>query len=122
VSPNPVTGVAAWTVTVWVDVLALAAAALVLAWDHHCPIGAPQCPAPAQLARRDALVLAVLGGVLVLMALLALVRGRWLLLLAQVAVLVVVGLLASRAVPAGFSELRSHFPWTGSAAEFEFPR
>jgi hypothetical protein len=51
-------------------------------------------------------VLAVLGIVLVLVALVALLTGRQLLALAQVALVVVLGVVAAQALPAAFGHLQ----------------
>jgi hypothetical protein len=81
VSPNPVTAAAAWTVAVTADVVAVAIAALALGWDRWCPAGTAGCPSAVDRVDRDALVLTLLGVALLLVAVVALVRGRFLLVL-----------------------------------------
>jgi hypothetical protein len=106
VSMNPVRGAVTWTVAVVVDLVAVAVAALFLWNDHHCSRGTVACPAAGQVAHQDVVVLAALAAVLLVVAVLALVRGRLVLLLLQVGVLVVVALAAHRAVPAATDQLQ----------------
>lgn len=106
-SPNPVTSAATWTLAIVVDVLAVVVAAGFLLYDHHCTVGAALCPAPGQVVRRDVVVLVALGVVLLAVALLALLRGRLLLVVVQLAVLVVAGYMAYRAVPHAYDQLRN---------------
>jgi hypothetical protein len=120
VSPNPVTAAAAWTFTLAVDVVAVAIAALFLGWDRWCPAGTAGCPSAADRAGRDALALAVLGAVLLFVALLALLRGRFLLVVGQLAVAAAVAYLASQAVPAAFDHLRAQVHAGTATREFEF--
>ncbi len=120
-SPNPVTGAAAWTAALAVDVIAVVVAAAVLGWDRWCPAGGAGCPAAGDRAGRDAWVLAVLAGVLLGVALLALVRGRLLLAAGQVALVVVLAVLAARALPQAFDQLRTKTHLWTTASEFEFP-
>jgi hypothetical protein len=108
VSPNPVAAVATWTVALVVDVVAVGLAGLVLLWDHGCPKDVAGCPAgrPSDTASQDAWVLVLLGVVLVVVAVYGLLRGRWLLLVVQLALLVVLVLAAHALVPDGLSQLR----------------
>jgi hypothetical protein len=116
VSPNPVTAAAAWTTAAVVDVVAVVVAAALLAWDRWCPDGVALCPTEAQRPARDALWLAVLAGVLAVVALVALVRGRLLLAAVQVALVVALAVVAARLLPAAWAHLRERqFGWTAAA-------
>jgi hypothetical protein len=116
VSPNPVTAAAAWTSAAVVDAVALVVAAALLAWDRWCPDGVVLCPAAADRPSRDALWLALLAGVLGLVALVALLRGRFVLALVQVALVVAVAVLAARLLPAAWEHLRERqLGWTAAA-------
>ena len=107
-SPNPLAGAAAWSAAVLVDLLALAGATAVLGWDRWCPPGTSTCPAASSdRTARDAAVLAALGGVLAAVAVVALLRGRWLLVVFQLVLVVGVALAAARADPAAFDHLRT---------------
>jgi len=108
VSPNPVTAAAAWTAAVTVDAVAVAVVALLVGWDRWCPAGVAGCPTTVDLADRDALWLAILAGVLVLVALLGLVTGRFLLVLVQLALVVLLAAVAAQALPAAWTHLREH--------------
>jgi hypothetical protein len=115
VSPNPVTAVATWTVALLVDVVAVGVAALVLLWDHGCPQDFAGCPAgnAADTASQDAWVLVLLGVVLLVVAAYGLLRGRWLLLVVQLALLVVLVLAAQALVPDGLAQLRRDLRLSG---------
>ncbi len=104
-SPNPVTAAATWTLALTVDALAIVAVVVVVAWDRHCTPGAFACPA-GDPARRDALALGLLGGVLLGIAVLGLVRGRLLLVLVQLVLLAAAAWAAHREAPVGFDQLR----------------
>ena len=114
-SPSPVTAVAAWTLALVVDVVAVALAAIALVWNHTCPQGVALCPAPADLARQDAWVLVALAAVLLAVALYGLLRGRWLLLVVQLALGAVLVLAAQAWVPNGFEQLRHDVHLAGGA-------
>ncbi len=101
-SPNPVTAAAVWTFTVTADVVLVGAAVLVLGWDRWCPAGTWGCPTPSGRVDRDAFVLTVLGAALLVVALAALLRGRLLLALGQVALVVVLALVAAQLLPAAY--------------------
>jgi hypothetical protein len=116
VSPNPVTAAAAWTSAAVVDAVALVIAVAVLAWDRWCPAGVVLCPTRADRVTRDALWLALLCGVLVLVAVVALLRGRFLLALVQVALVVLLAVLAAQLVPGAWTHLRERqVGWTAAA-------
>ena len=115
-SPNPVTAAAAWTTTAVVDAVAVLVAGGLLAWDRWCPEGGALCPTDAQRPARDALWLALLAGVLALVALVALVRGRLLLAVVQVALVALLAVVAARWLPDAWTHLRErHVGWTASA-------
>ena len=109
-SPNPVTAAAAWTFTVTADVVLVGAAVLVLGWDRWCPAGTWGCPSPSERVDRDAFVITVLGAALLVVALLALLRGRLLLALGQVALVVVLALVAAQLLPAAYQRAPSWRP------------
>ncbi len=120
-SPNPVTAAAAWTLTVTIDVIAVAAAVAVIGVDRFlgsetCGAGTAFCPTPQQAKDRDAWTLGILGLVLLIVLVLALVRGRFLLALAQLVVIVALALLARQVVPVAFAQLRSKLPVVGSSS------
>jgi hypothetical protein len=106
VSPNPVTATAAWTAAIIVDIVATGIVAVLVGWDRWCPAGVAACPTPADRADRDALWLAILGGVLVLVALVGLVTGRFLLVLVQLALVVLLATVVAQALPAAWTRLR----------------
>ena len=115
-SPNPVTAAAAWTTTAVIDAVAVLVAGGLLAWDRWCPEGGALCPTDAQRPARDALWLALLAGVLALVALVALVRGRLLLAVVQVALVALLAVVAARWLPDAWTHLRErHVGWTASA-------
>jgi hypothetical protein len=115
VSPNPLTAAAAWTTAVIVDVVAVVVVGGLLAWDRWCPADAPLCPTSDERPGRNALLLAVLGAVLALVALVALVTGRFLLAVAQVALIVVLAVLAAQALPVAWAHLRDRqVGWTAA--------
>jgi hypothetical protein len=105
---NPITAAAALAAAVTVDVVVVALAAVALLWQQQCPDGFWTCPAPADRAGHEALALAILGGVLVLVAVAALLRGRMLVAALQVVLVVVLAVAAQQALPAAFAQLRSH--------------
>lgn len=114
-SPNPISAAAAWAAAVTVDLLAVVAAALVLAWQQQCPDGFWACPAPGDRPGHEALALAVLSGVLLLVALVGLLRGRVLIAAGQVVLLVVLAVAAQHALPAAFAQLRTHLSLSAPA-------
>lgn len=115
---NPVTSAATWTLAIVVDVLAVVVAAALLWYGHHCTAGTPLCPAPGEVVRRDVVVLVALGVALLAVALVALLRGRVLLLVLQLAVVVAAAYVAYHSVPAAYDELRHdvHLGASGVAA------
>ena len=121
-SPNPVAGVAAWSAAATVDSAGIVLAAAVLGWDRWCPAGVAACPAGTGRTDRDALVLAILGGLLALVALLALVRGRLLLAVAQVALVAVLAVAADQTLPPAFDRLRTQLHLATIQPEIAFSR
>ena len=107
-SPNPVTGAAAWTLALLVDIVAVVVAAALLAWDRWCPAGTTGCPTAADRAGRDALVVVLLGGLLLTVALVALLTGRLLLAAVQVGLVVVVVLAVRQGLPEVWTHVREH--------------
>ena len=107
-SPNPVTGAAAWTLALVVDVVAAVVAVAVLAWGRWCSAGSAGCPSGLDRPGREALVVGVLGAVLLVVALVALLTGRLLLAVVQVTAVVLLLLAVRQGMPAAWTHLRAH--------------
>jgi hypothetical protein len=115
-----VTAAAAWTTAVTFDLIVLVVAVIVLGWDRWCPAGTWGCPAAGDRTGRDALVLALLGAALLLVALVALLRGRFLLVVGQLTLVIAVAFAAARTSPAAFDHLREQLHPGTTASQFEF--
>jgi hypothetical protein len=108
VSPNPVTGAAAWTLAIAVDVIGVVAAAVVLGWDRWCPAGTTGCPTVTARSGRDSLVVVVLGCLLLVVAVLAMLTGRLLLAVVQVGLVVLLVVGVRQGLPEVWGHVRTH--------------